>query len=120
MRPKSSGRDVALVDLVAILGELGGVDFRLLRFAQLAGLGIDDRTLIDRLDDQVRLQALGNDQFDDAEVGRLAVHFDARVLGRSGLLLIGGQQRVLQGDHQLLGLDALLARQRMHRFQDLA
>jgi len=68
----------------------------------------------------VRLQALRDDQFDDAEVGRLTVHFDARVLGRARLLLVGGEQRVLERDHQLLGLDALLARQRVHCFQDLA
>ena len=118
--PEVVGRDVAFVDLVAVLLELGGVDFRLLGFAQLAGLGVDDGALVDRLDDQVRLQALGDDQFDHAEVGGLAVHLHARVLGRAGLLLVGGQQRVLEREHQLLGLDALLARQRVHGFQDLA
>jgi hypothetical protein len=68
----------------------------------------------------VRLQALGDDQFDHAEVGRLAVHFDARVLGRAGLLLVRGQQGVLERDHQLLGLDSLLARKRMHCLKDFA
>ena len=118
--PEVVGRDVALVDLVAVFGELRGVDFRFLRFAHLARLGVDGRFLVDRLDDQVRLQALGDDQFDDAEVGGLAVHFHARVLGRAGLLLVGGQQRVLERDHQLLGLDALLARQRVHGLKDFA
>ncbi len=108
------GGDVALLDLVSVFGELLRVDFRFLGFAHLARLGIDRRFLIDRLDDQVRLQALGDDQFDDPEVGGLAVHFDARVLGGARLLLVRGQQRVLQRDHQLLGLDALLARQRVH------
>jgi hypothetical protein len=68
----------------------------------------------------VGLQALGDDEFDDPEVGGLAVHFNACVLRRSRLLLVGGEQRVLERDHQLLGLDALLARQRVHGFQDLA
>ena len=114
------GGDVALVDLVAVFGELLRVDFRFLGFAHLPRLGIDRRFLVDRLDDQVRLQAFGDDQFDDPEVGRLAVHLDARVLGRAGLLLVGGQQRVLERDHQLLGLDPLLARERVHRLQDFA
>ena len=118
--PEVVGRDVALVDLVAVLLELGRVDLRLLGLAHLARLGVDRRALVDRLDDQVRLEALGDDQFDDAEVGGLAVHLHARVLGRAGLLLVGGQQRVLERDHQLLGLDALLARERVHRFKDLA
>ena len=117
--PEVLGSDVALVYLVAVFGELGGVDFRLLGFAHLARLGVDRRFLVDRLDDQMRLQALGDDQFDDPEVGRLAIHLDARVLRRSRLLLVGRQQRVLQGDHQLLGLDPLLARQRVHCIQDL-
>ena len=118
--PEVVGRDVALVDLVAVFGELGRVDFRFLGFAHLPRLGVDGRFLVDRLDDQVRLQALGDDQLDHPEVGGLAVHFHARVLGRAGLLLVGGQQRVLERDHQLLGLDSLLARQRVHRLKDFA
>ncbi len=50
----------------------------------------------------------------------VAVHFHARVLGRAGLLLVGGQQRVLERDHQLLGLDPLLARERVHGLEDFA
>ena len=114
------GRDVLLVDLVAVFGELLRVDFRFLGFAHLARLGVDGGFLVDRLDDQVRLQALGDDQFDDAEVGGLAIHFHAGVLGRAGLLLVGGQQGVLERDHQLLGLDALLARERVHGLKDFA
>ena len=118
--PEVVGRDVLFADLVAVLLELGGVDFRLLRFAQLARLGIDRGALVDRLHDQVSLQAFGDDQFDHAEVGRFAVHFHARVLGRAGLLLVRGEQRVLQRDHQLLRLDALLAGERVHCFEDFA
>ena len=55
------------------------------------------RALVDRLDDQVRLEALGDDQLDDAEVAGLGVELDARVLRRAGLLLVGRQQRVLEG-----------------------
>ncbi len=120
IRPKSSGVTSSLVDLVAVFGELLGVDFRFLGFAHLARLGVDRRFLVDRLDDQVRLQALGDDQFDDPEVGRLAVHLHARVLRRARLLLVGGQQRVLERDHQLLGLDPLLARERVHGLKDFA
>ena len=120
IRPKSSGVTSLFADLIAVLLELRGVDFGVLGFAQLARLGIDDGALVDRLDDQVRLQPFGDDQFDHAEVGRLAVHFNAGVFGRARLLLVGGQQGVLKGDHQLLGLDALLARQRVHGFQDFA
>ena len=120
MRPKSSGVTSSLVDLVAVFGELRRVDFRVLGLAHLARLGIDGGALVDRLDDQVGLQALGDFQFDDAEVRGLAVHLHARVLGRAGLLLVSGEQRVLERDHQLLRLDALLARKRVHGLKDLA
>ena len=120
IRPKSSGVTSLFVDLVAVFLELLRVDLRFLGLAHLARLGIDRRFLIDRLDDQVRLQALGDDQFDHAEIGRLAIHLHAGVLGRAGLLLVGRQQGVLERDHQLLRLDPLLARQRVHGFQDFA
>ena len=120
IRPKSSGVTSRSSIWSRYSRELRGVDFRFLGLAHLARLGVDRRSLVDRLDDQVRLEALGDDQFDDAEVGGLAVHFDARVLGRAGLLLVGRQQRILERDHQLLGLDALLARERVHGIKDLA
>ncbi len=68
----------------------------------------------------MRFEPLGNDQLDHAEIGGLAVDLDARILGRTGLLLISGQEGVLERDHQLLGLDALLVSERVHRIQDLA
>ena len=120
IRPKSSGVTSRSPIWSRYSRELGGIDFGFLGLAQLAGLGVHDGALVDRLDDQVRLQTLGDDQFDHTKVGGLAVHLHARVLGRAGLLLVGGEQRVLERDHQLLGLDALLARQRMHGFQDFA
>ena len=117
--PEVAGRHVALLDLVAVLLELGRVDLGVLGLAHLPRLRVDRRRLVDRLDDQMRLEALRDDQLDHPEVGGLAIDFDARVLGRSGLLLVCGQQRILQRDHQGLGLDALLARERVHRIQDL-
>ncbi len=120
IRPKSSGVTSLFVDLIAVFLELLRVDLRFLGLAHLARLGVDRGFLVDRLDDQVRLQAFGDDQFDHAEVGRLAVHLHACVLGRAWLLLVGRQQGVLERDHQLLRLDPLLARQRVHGFQDFA
>jgi hypothetical protein len=53
------GGDVLLVDLVGVLGELLGGDLDLGRLDLLARLRVDDRVLVDRLDDHVRLEALG-------------------------------------------------------------
>jgi hypothetical protein len=117
--PEVAGRDVALVDLVLVLLELGGVDLRIGGLDHLARLGVVDGPLVDRLDDEVRLEALGDDELDDAEVGGLGVELDARVLRAVGLLLVGGQERVLEGQPQLLGRDALLAAEDRHRVQDL-
>ena len=50
------GRDVALADLVAVLLELRRVDLGVGRLDHLARLGVDGGLLVDRLDDQVRLE----------------------------------------------------------------
>ena len=81
------GRDVALLDLVAVHRELLGVDLRLLRLDVLAGLGVEVGALVDRLDDQLRLEALGHEQLDHAVVAGLGVELDARVLGGAGCFL---------------------------------
>ena len=65
-----AGRDVALLDLVLVLLELLRVDLGVLGLDHLAGLGVEVGALVDRLDDEVRLEALGDDQLDDAEVRR--------------------------------------------------
>jgi len=65
----------------------------------------------------MRLKALGDDQLDDPEVGGLAIHLHPRVLGRVGLLLVRGQQRVLERDHQLLRLDAFSRASALHRLK---
>ena len=97
-------------------GSISGIG----RLDHLARLGVVRRALVDRLDDEVRLEALGDDQLDDAEVGGLGVELDARVLRAVGLLLVGRQQRVLEREPQLLGRDALLPAENGHRIQDLA
>ena len=61
----------------------------------------------------------GQVQLPDGEVAGLAVHLDARVLGGVGGLLVGGQQRVLQRDEELLGRDALLPGEGACGFKDL-
>ena len=76
--------------------------------------------LVDRLDDELGLEALGDDELEDLEVAGVVVDLDAGVLGRARLLLVGGQQRVLEGDHELVGGDALLGGERAHGFQDLS
>ena len=115
------GGDVALVDLVAVFGELRRVDFRFLRFAHLARLRVDvgsSSSIVSTI--RCASRRSGMISSITRKSRGLAVHFDARVLGRAGLLLVGGEQRVLERDHQLLGLDALLARKRVHGLKDLA
>ena len=63
-------RDVAAGDLVLVLGQLLGVDLRLLGLAQLARLGIDRALLLDRLLDELLLELRREDQLEHAEVGR--------------------------------------------------
>jgi hypothetical protein len=55
-----------------------------------------------------------------SEVAGLAVDLHARVLRCAGLLLVGGEQGVLEGGHQLLRWDALLGGKAAHGLQDLA
>ena len=112
-------RHVAARDLVLVLGQLLEVDLRLLGLAQLARLGVDRALLLDRLLDELLLELRRQDQLEHAEVRGVAVHVDARVLGRAGRLLVGGQQRVLEREHQLLRRDALLFLERLDGLDDL-
>ncbi len=68
----------------------------------------------------VLLEVLRDQELVDAEVGRIAVELDAGVLRRSGLLAVRRQEGILEGFHQGLGRDALLGREGVHRFKDLA
>src|SRR5919201_1772189 len=79
--PEVVRRDVALVDLVAVLLELDRVDLGLLGLAHLPGLGVDGRVLVDGLDEELRLEPLGDDQLEDLEVAGGVVDLDAGVLG---------------------------------------
>ena len=54
-----------------------------------------------------------------AEVAARAVHLHARVLRRPGRLLVGRQERVLEGRHQAVGGDALLALEDSDGLDDL-
>ena len=70
MRPKSSGvtsrSSIWSLYCSNFAGSISGSG----RLDHLPRLGVDRRVLVDRLDDQVRLEALGDDQLDDAEVAR--------------------------------------------------
>ena len=112
-------RDVAARDLVLVLGELLGVDLGLLGLAHLARLGVDRALLLDRLLDELLLELGRQDQLEHAEVRRVAIHVDARVLGGAGSLLVGGEQRVLERAHQLLRGDALLLLEGLDCLDDL-
>ena len=119
MRPKSCGSDVALLDLVAVLLEQLRVELGLLGLAQLARLGVDGGLRgVDR-GQQLLLELLGDEQLVDDEVAGVAVHVDARVAGGPGLLLVGREEGVLQGGHQAIGGDPLLALEDLHGFDDL-
>jgi hypothetical protein len=112
--------DVALLDLVGVLLELVRVDLDVLGLDELARLLVEVRVLVDRLDDQVRLEALVEDELDDAVVARVGVQLDLGVLRGAGLLLVRREHGVLQRVLELVGSDALLARERGHGLEDLA
>ncbi len=113
------GRDVALLDLIAVLGEHLGVELRLRGLAHLARLGIDGGLLRLDLGEQPLLEIGRDQQLVDLEVAALARHVHTRVPGRAGGLLVGGQQSVLQSSHQALRRDPLLALEDAHRLQNL-
>ena len=124
MRPKSSG----VTSRVSIWSSYSLSFSRSIsgsaRLAHLAGLGVDVRDLAlgsasAPLPDQLLLELRRDHQLADAEVAELAVHLDPRVRRRAGRLLVGGQQRVLERDHQLLARDALLAREAPDGIKDL-
>ena len=107
-------RDVPSTDLVLVLGKLLEIDLGLLRLAHLTRLRIDRLLLLDRLLDELLLQLGRDDQLEDTKIGGLAVHLDAGVLGGVRRLLVRGQQRVLEGEHELLRGDSLLALQSLY------
>ena len=121
IRPKSSGVTSRDCDLVLVGSEDLGIELGLLGLAELARLGIDCRLLLlGHLGEQLLLELGRQDQLEDAEVGGVAVEVDARVLGGTGALLVGGQQRVLERRHQRLGVDALLLLEAVKGLDDLA
>ena len=114
-------RDVALVDLVAVLHQPLLIDLGRLGVDQLAGLRVDGRLarLLLDLVEQLLLEVGRQDQLVDAEVAADAVDLDARVLGRLGRLLVGREERVLQRRHQAIGGDPLLALEDADGLDDL-
>ena len=124
MRPKSSGRDVALLDLVVELGQARGRDLRGLGDDDLARLRVDAalelaRGLLLGLVEELVLELLGQDELLDAVLAELGIEVDARVLHGARLLLVGRQQGILEGRDQLLLGDALLPRERADGLDDL-
>ena len=81
MRPKSSGVTSRSSIWSRYSSNFAGSISGSWGSTHLARLGVVDRALVDRLDDQVGLEALGDDQLDDDEVAGLAVDLDPRVLG---------------------------------------
>ena len=117
-------RDVADLDLVLELGQARRDDLRRLGDDHLARLRVDAalelaRGLLLGLVEQLVLEVLGQQELLDAEVAEVAVHAHARVARGAGLLLVGGQQRVLERVHELLLGDALLAPESPDGFDDL-
>ena len=123
IRPKSSGVTSRVVDLVLVGSDHLRVELGVLGLAQLARLGIDLALFLllglGRLGQQLLLQLGRQDQFEDAEVAGLVVEVDARVFGRAGRLLVGGEEGVLEGVHQLVGGDPLLLLERLDCVDDL-
>ena len=114
-------RDVALVDLIAVLREALLVDLGRLGLAQLARLRVHLRLaqLLLHLVEQLLLELGGQDQLEHEEVTGLPVHLHAGVLRRAGRLLVGREERVLERLHQAVCRDALLALEHSHGLDDL-
>src|SRR3954454_12929349 len=122
--PEVVRRDVAQLDLVLEVAQAAGVDVRRLRDDHLAGLRVDPalqraRGLLLGLVEQLVLEIRGQQELLHDEVAGVAIHAYAGVAGGARLLLVGGEQRVLQRAHQLLLCDALLAPERLDGFDDL-
>src|SRR5215217_4882566 len=118
------GRDVALLDLVLELGQPRERDLRRLGDDHVAGLRVDPALelagrLLLGLVEQLVLELLGQDQLLDAVLAEVGVQVHARVADGVGLLLVGREQRVLEGGDELLLGDALLARERAYGVDDL-
>ena len=119
--PEVARGDVTGGDLVLVGGDQLRVELGLLGLAELAGLRVDRLLLLlDRLRHQLLLQLGRQDQLEDAEVGGVAVEVDASVLGRLRRLLVRGEQGVLEGAHQGLGVDPLLLLEAPDGLDDLA
>ena len=123
IRPKSSGVTSRVLDLVLVGGDHLGVELGLLRLAQLARFGVDLALLLllglGRLGQQLLLQLGRQDQLEDAEVAGFVVEVDAGVFGGAGRLLVGGEERVGERVHQLVGGDPLLLLERLDCVDDL-
>ena len=115
------GGDVAGRDLVLVGGDHLRVELGVLGLAHFARLGVDLGLLLQlgRLGQQLLLQLRRQDQFEDAEVAGLVVEVDARVFGGAGSLLVGREEGVLEGVHQLVGGDSLLLLERFDCVDDL-
>ena len=90
------GGDVALVDLIGVLGQHLGRDLGLGGLAHLAGLGVDPALLDLDLLEQPLLEVGGHQQLVDAEVRGLAAPCRRGRTSPTRLLLVGGEQRVLE------------------------
>ena len=121
IRPKSSGVTSRVVDLVLVRSDHLRVELRVLGLAHFAGLGVDLGLLLQLggLGQQLLLQLRRQDQFEDAEVAGFVVEVDAGVFGGAGGLLVGREQGVLEGVHQLVGGDSLLLLERFDCVDDL-
>ena len=121
IRPKSSGVTSRVVDLVLVGGDHLRVELGVLRLFHLAGLRVDLGLLLQLggLGQQLLLQLGRQDQLEDAEVAGFVVEVDARVFGRAGRLLVGREEGVLEGVHQLVGGDSLLLLERFDCVDDL-
>ena len=115
------GRHVALVDLVLVLSQALLADLGRLGLHQLARLGVDlglAGLLLD-LVEQLLLEVGRQDQLVDPEVPGVVLHVHARVAGGARRLLVGREQSVLEGLHQPVGRDALLALEHADGLDDL-
>src|SRR4051812_40612794 len=116
--------DVADLDLILEVAQARRVDVGRLGDDDLARLGVHaalERAgrLLLGLVEKLVLEVLGQQELLDDEVTGVAVHANAGVARRAGLLLVGAEECILERAHQLLLGDAFFAPESLYGFDDL-
>ena len=111
--------DVPAFDLALVWGEHLGIQLRLFGLPHLPGLGIDLGFLLGLcLGEQLLLEFVGEDQFEDPEITGLVVEVDPCVASGTRGLAVSRKECVGQGIHEGVGRDALFLLEVPYRVDD--